>query len=300
MEIICQLRGVVTLLLIIANTIIWMFPLFISGLLKFLSPAGFIRRSMGRAVVCVCHAWNRCNLLIFALLQKTRWNVTGNTGLDPRASYVVLANHQTWVDILVLEKAFLGKIPFLRFFIKKELMWIPVLGFSWWALDFPVMKRYSAAELEKKPHLKGKDLETTRQACEKFKKIPVSVMNFAEGTRFTPEKHKRQQSPFERLLRPRAGGTSFVISALGEYIHSILDVTIVYPEGVKTIWEFACGAVDEIIVRIERIELSPDLIGDYFNDPAYRDHIRNWLNGIWEKKDRRIREIVLKREALKN
>src|SRR3546814_9530339 len=110
--------------------------------------------------------------------------------------------------------AFNRRIPLLKFFLKQELIKVPLLGLAWWALDFPFRKRFTRAEIEANPSLKGKDLETTRKACEKFKEMPTSVMNFFEGTRFTQAKHDQQQSPYEFLLKPKAGGTAFALSAM--------------------------------------------------------------------------------------
>ncbi len=287
-----RIRGVFCSALIICNTLFWMLPLFITGMLKFLIPVSIIRLQLGKAVTFVCAAWNSWNNKIFSFMLNIRWDIQGTESLKKNNSYLVISNHQTWVDILVLENVFLGKIPFLKFFIKKELMWIPVLGFSWWALDYPVMKRYPKEELAKKPHLKGMDLETTRKACEKFKTMPVSVMNFTEGTRFTVEKHQRQRSPFKHLLRPKAGGTAFALNALRDHLDAILNVTIVYPRGVKNLWEFLCGELDEVIIRVTEIPIPADILGDYDNDPEFKKHFQAWLNNLWEEKDAEISRLM--------
>jgi 1-acyl-sn-glycerol-3-phosphate acyltransferase len=205
---------------------------------------------------------------------------------------LVLANHQSWVDILVLQRIFHRKIPFLKFFIKKELIWFPVLGQAWWAMDFPFVKRYTKSDLRKKPHLKGKDLEITRKACQKFKKIPISIMNFVEGTRFTNEKHRRQQSPYPHLLKPKAGGIAFVLGSMGKQIHRVLDVTIVYPDGVSNFWALLCGKIREVKVRVRSLPVSPGLLGDYANDGTFRAGLQRWLNNIWAEKNRYIEEMM--------
>jgi 1-acyl-sn-glycerol-3-phosphate acyltransferase len=292
-----KVRGSICFLLIVLNTLLWMIPLFIFGIFKFLMPIPAVRNMLNKWITFVCQSWNLWNDAIFDFMIPMRWDIDGIENLTMEASYLVLSNHQSWVDILVLEKIFLKRIPFLKFFIKKELLWIPVLGFSWWALDYPVMHRFSKETLEKNPHLKGKDLETTKKACEKFKNMPVSVMNFVEGTRFTPEKHKRQASPFKHLLRPKAGGTAFVINAMGDQFKAILNVTIVYPHGIKTIWEYVCGELDEIIVRVERLPVTKDILGDYFNDEKFQQRFQEWINTIWQKKDHTIGNILQERLA---
>jgi 1-acyl-sn-glycerol-3-phosphate acyltransferase len=226
------------------------------------------------------------------LVGNTRWDVQGVETLERSEWYLVLANHQSWVDIVVLQRIFHRKIPFLKFFIKKELLWFPILGQAWWAMDFPFVKRYTKSHLQKKPHLKGKDIEITRKACKKFKKIPVSIMNFVEGTRFTNDKHHRQQSPYAHLLRPKAGGIAFVLGAMGKQIHRVLDVTIVYPDGVSSFWALLCGKIREIKVRVRSLPVSSDLLGDYANDRHFRLGLQRWLNNIWEEKNRYIEEMM--------
>jgi 1-acyl-sn-glycerol-3-phosphate acyltransferase len=217
---------------------------------------------------------------------RIQWDIRGLEGLSMNEWYLVISNHQTWVDIVVLQKVFNYRIPFLKFFLKKELIWIPLLGVAWWALDFPFMKRYTASFLKKHPHLKGKDIEITRKACEKFKNTPVSIMNFVEGTRFTPEKHNRQNSPFKHLLKPKAGGVGFVLTAMGEHLHRIVNVTIIYPEGDTGFWSFLCGRIHEIQVRIQTLPLTKDLLGDYIKNEAYQARFQAWLNELWREKDR--------------
>lgn len=232
--------------------------------------------------------WIACNNANLMLTKQMIWDVSGLEGVAPKGWYLVISNHQTWVDILVLQKVFHRKIPFLKFFLKQELIKVPVMGLAWWALEFPFMKRYSGEFLKKNPHLKGKDMEITRKACERFKRMPISVMNFVEGTRFTREKHKKQNSPFKNLLKPKAGGISFVLSAMGDQLTHILNVTIMYPEGPKTFWEFLCSKRCDVIVRVNVIPISADLLGDYSNDHEFRDFFQDWLNTLWVEKDQFI------------
>lgn len=287
------IRGCFSLALYFLNTIFWCIPLFILAFAKAVVPTESWRRGCGRLLNATAENWIWVNNLNQTLVAgNTRWDIQGIEALERSEWYLVLANHQSWVDILVLQRIFHRKIPFLKFFIKKELFWFPVLGQAWWALDFPFVKRYAKSDLQKKPHLKGKDLEITRNACKKFKTIPVSVMNFAEGTRFTREKHSRQHSPYTHLLRPKAGGIGFVLGAMGEQIHKVLDVTIVYPNGAASFWELLCGKIREIKVRVRSLPVGAEMHGDYVNDGHYRDGLQGWLNGIWAEKNRCIEEMM--------
>ena len=210
----CTLRGCLAIIIYALNTIFWCTPLFIVVAAKALVPIESWRRKCGRVLNSIAENWIWVNNLNQELIGRTRWHVEGLESMKKSDWYLVLANHQSWVDILVLQRVFHQKIPFLKFFIKKEMFWFPILGQAWWAMDFPFIKRYKKSLLEKKPHLRGKDLEITRKACAKFKKIPISVMNFVEGTRFTKAKHSLQKSPYVHLLKPKAGGIASVLGAI--------------------------------------------------------------------------------------
>ncbi|MFC1578537.1 acyltransferase [Thermodesulfobacteriota bacterium] len=286
-------RGSLSLILYILNTVFWCIPLYVLAAAKAAVPLKSWRRVCSRILNAIAENWIWVNNQNQRLLAgNTRWDVQGIETLERSQWYLVLANHQSWVDILVLQRIFHRKIPFLKFFIKKELLWFPFLGQAWWALDFPFVKRYSKSYLQKKPHLKGKDLEITRKACKKFKKMPVSIMNFVEGTRFTNDKQRRQQSPYPHLLKPKAGGIAFVLGSMGEQIHRVLDVTIVYPDGVTSFWALLCGKIREIKVQVRSLPVSPEILGDYANDGSFRVRLQRWLNNIWAEKNRYIEEIM--------
>jgi 1-acyl-sn-glycerol-3-phosphate acyltransferase len=276
----------------ISITIIIAVPLYTVALLKLAIPVDWWRRLCTRGLDELGALWMGYNNFDFRLTQKIKWDVSGLEGLENSGWYLVVSNHRTWVDIFVLQYIFNLRIPMLKFFIKKELIWMPILGLAWWALDFPFMQRYSDEFIKKNPHLKGKDLEATKKACEKFKKTPVSVMNFVEGTRFNTEKRDKQGSPFKHLLRPKAGGTAFVINSMGEQMTRMLDVTIVYPEGKTSFYALLSGQIREIRIKIEHVRLGNDLRGDYFNDEEYRRRFQEWVNKLWEKKDRTMAELL--------
>jgi len=291
------LRGGLSLLIYAMNTVFWSVPLLTMAALKWIIPVPAWRKTCSRILTAIAENWIWVNNLTQNLTANIRFDVHGVEDLDRNGWYLILSNHQSWVDILVLQRIFYRRIPFLKFFIKKELFWFPVLGQAWWALDYPFIKRYSRSLLEKKPHLKGKDLEITRRACEKFKTVPVSIMNFVEGTRFTADKHHRQKSPYAHLLKPKAGGTAFVLGAMGDQIHRILDVTIVYPGEPRSFWSLLCGKIQEIRVIVRSLPVAPELIGDYANDHLFREKLQQWLNALWLEKDQRITEMLAPRSG---
>ena len=279
------LRIPLVMLALLLNSMLHIVPLMLLALIKVIVPIAIVRRLLSRALVRIAESWIGVNNALFNVFTRIRWQVEGLHGLRREGNYLLLCNHQSWVDIAVLQKVFNRRIPFLRFFLKQQLIWVPLLGPAWWALDFPFMKRYSRQTLLRHPELQGKDREATRRACEKFRHMPVAVMNFAEGTRFTQAKHDAQSSPFRYLLRPKAGGVAFVLDAMGDALDAVLDVTIVYPEGACTMMDLIAGRVREVRVHVRERPLSPELIGSYDQDPAFRGRIKAWMRAVWQDKD---------------
>jgi len=295
-----RLIGFLSMTLYILNTVFWLLPILLFSLLKALFPFNFSQKIFSYLLDLMASNWVLVNSFIQQLFTQTELVITGLDELNKKDWYLVLANHQSWVDILVLQRALHGKIPFLKFFLKKELIYVPLLGLAWWALDFPFMKRYSQSFLKKNPHLRGKDLETTRKACAKFKHKPVSVMSFIEGTRFTQIKHDKQKSPFEHLLKPKAGGIAFVLDAMGEHLTTLVDVTIYYPDGIPTFADLICGRVKKVYVEVHSKEIADELSGDYFNDRSYKISFQKWLTQFWYEKDLRLTALIEKHAITQN
>jgi 1-acyl-sn-glycerol-3-phosphate acyltransferase len=288
-KILRNLQGLVTLSACTLNTIFWFVPLMTLAVLKLVVPIKPFRALMTRWLMVIGENWIGCNAWVFSLGNATKWDIRGLEGLSNEKWYFVISNHQTWVDIVVLQTALNRRIPFLKFFIKQELIWFPFLGIAWWAMDMPFMKRYSKSYLAKYPHKKGADLEATRKSCQKFLDTPTSVINFVEGTRFTPEKKKKRASQFEYLLPPRAGGVALALTSMGNMLDAIVDVTIVYPSGPANFWDIMCGEFDQVIVDIAKRPVDDWIIaGDYQNDREFRSKFHKWLTQVWRDKDEKI------------
>ncbi|RUO80917.1 acyltransferase [Idiomarina tyrosinivorans] len=263
------------------------------GILKLLLPIPLVQRGLSSLANATFRIWGYAMSLLFQLSGTMQWHINGDLALEKSRWYMIICNHQSWVDILVLMHLSRRHMPMPRFFLKQQLFWIPFVGLGCWALDMPFMKRYSKDKIAKKPHLQGKDIATTRRSCEKFRHLPTTVINFCEGTRFTPEKHQKKHSPYTYLLPPKAGGTAFSLQIMGKQFDAILDITIVYPEngGKPVIWDLLSGRLDSVTVDIETLPVTDDLIGDYGNDPAFRQHFQHWLNQRWQLKDKKIAEL---------
>lgn len=280
------------------NTLFWFVPIIILSLMKRLMPVQSLARVLALSNDACAQNWVGCNKLFSDALLPTRFDIRGVEKLDIKAQYLICSNHQTWNDIHVLQKTFYGKAPFFKFFLKQQLIWVPVLGLAWWGLDFPFMRRYTQAEIAKNPSLRGKDVETTRKTCEKYAGIPVAIFNFLEGTRFTQAKHDAQGSPYKHLLKPKAGGFIFTLAAMGGRLNALLDVTIVYPEGAKTFGQFLCGRVGKVIVDVRQLKIPAEFFrGDYEGDAVFRKRVQDYVAALWAEKDARIARLLAEARA---
>lgn len=294
-SIVAPLKGCVAAIILFCNIIVIFTAMMPVALIKLLVPVGVVRRVADRIMNTLAQTWIAINGWWIALMQRVRWDVSGLEGLKLKAWYLVSSNHQTWVDILVLQKVFAGRIPFLKFFLKRELMYVPFMGLAWWALDFPFMRRGGGS------HSFNKDMAATRKSCERFRTIPTSVINFLEGTRLTREKHARQQSPYLHLLRPKVGGVAMALAVMGDRFSSYLDVTIVYPQGVPKFWDLMCGKMEEVIVRVRALEIPRSLLNrDYEKDGEFRRELQAWVQAMWDEKDRCMAAILDPAPAIKS
>ncbi|MFP8966723.1 acyltransferase [Pokkaliibacter sp. CJK22405] len=282
-------RGLLTSLLLLACTVVCILPLILLGLIKALLPFPGGQHLLGVGVRFFARSWARINRRILLALLPTRWVIDGREHLHADRSALVLCNHQSWVDIPCLVELMLDRAPFFTFFLKRQLIWVPFVGLACWALDYPFMRRHSREAIARNPGLAHEDLATTRRACEKLRGRAVSLVNYVEGTRFTPAKQAAQQSPYRHLLRPKAGGVAFTLNAMGDQISTVLDVTLFYPQGIPNFWQFLSGQVQEVRMQVVAHEVPAEFrAGNYQQDASYRRAVQDWLNGLWQEKDQRI------------
>lgn len=288
-----QLFGIITVMILIVSTTLFFIPVLFIGLIK-LFPNQKWRVFCTSLIDNIVTFWCEMNRAYIDRTQNVKWMIQGIDGLNLNHEdwYLVIANHQSWLDIVLLQRIFNRKIPMLKFFIKDQLKWVPLLGFSWWAMGMPFMKRYPKEYLLKYPQKKGLDLQATRKALELFKKTPSTVMNFIEGTRFTPEKKIIRNSPYQHLLPPKAGGVSFAISAMSEKIHNLLDVTIVYHDKKHSLWDFLCRRVHAISIDVRYAPIPAKFINTSLaDDSELQIEFRQWLNELWTQKDALITNL---------
>ena len=287
-----MIRALAIATLLLLNLIFWGTPILLGGLVKLLTFGSARRRVIG-VLVWLAEQWGiYCNK-IFDRLLDTRWHIEGDQNFDRHGHYLVISNHVSWVDIFAVLRVFASKGPFIRFFLKRVLIWFPIIGQACWALEFPFMHRYTPEYLARHPEKRGRDLETTRIACRRYRWIPVSIVNFVEGTRFSEEKHEDQQSPYRHLLRPRIGGISFVIASMAGQLDGMYDVTVVYPTRDVNMWQYVTNRVPWVEVRVRRLEIPAEYLSGAITEPGeVRDRFKAWVEEIWREKDQIINAVL--------
>ena len=281
------IKGSIAAVVLVTNTVFFVILMVPFALAKLIAPFKPVRRVVDRVLNALASYWIGINSAWMAAVGRTHWDVQGLAGLKRRGWYLVSSNHASWVDILVLQKVFNRRIPMLKFFLKQELIWVPVIGLAWWALDFPFLKRGRGGASGQV------DLDSTRRACERFKLIPTSVIIFVEGTRFTRAKHDAQRSPYAHLLKPKGGGLAVALATMGERFDALLDVTLHYPDGTPTFWDLLSGRVHAVQVRVQaRPVPAPLLDAQAQRQPKFRVQVQEWIESIWRDKDRALDELA--------
>ena len=286
--------GVLALISLTIITTLCFVPILLLGLLK-LFPN---RQWQGYCAVGIDYmvmVWTGMTVAYVERFCPIRWHINGATQFNPKQWYLVISNHQSWLDIVMLQHYFHRKIPVLKFFVKEQLKWVPLFGFAWWAMGCPFMKRYSKAYLQKHPHKKGQDIQATHRALKAFKNHPSTMMSFIEGTRYTREKQLRQHSPYHHLLQPKAGGISQVISAMGTQLQPIVDVTLYYPHASPSLWDFMCRRIHTVSLNIRLISVPEIFTSSMISlEDTYTQKIfRAWLNEQWAEKDALISTLKM-------
>ncbi|HHT5706644.1 1-acyl-sn-glycerol-3-phosphate acyltransferase [Raoultella planticola] len=279
--------------LTILVTIICSVPIIIAGLIKLLVPIPAVWRTISRFCNFMMYCWCEGLALLLYLNPRLTWDVQGLEGLNKKNWYLLISNHHSWADIVVLCVLFRKHIPMNKYFLKQQLAWVPFIGLACWALDMPFMRRYSRGYLIRHPERRGKDVETTRRSCEKFRSHPTTIVNFVEGSRFTEDKQRQTRSPYRNLLPPKAAGIAMALNVLGAQFDKLLNVTLCYPENnQRPFYDMLSGRLTRIVVRVNLVPVAEDLHGDYVNDKNFKRRFQRWLNELWEEKDRQLTEIM--------
>ena len=221
------------------------------------------------------------------------WDIEGGEDLKMKEWYLVLCNHMSWADIVILTGVLKDRIPMPKFFLKQPLLYIPFIGIACWGLDMPFMKRYSRQYLLKHPEKRGKDIEATRESCRKFINTPTTVVNFAEGTRFTAEKHKHLKSPYTYLLPPKTGALYYTLATMGQQLSTLVNVTMCYPENAASPFkDMLQGKMTKVIIRIETSAIQDELPPELLSKTPPKKELQEWLSNKWQQKDALLSSLI--------
>ncbi len=255
------------MLALAGNLLLWLFPLFVVAGIRAASSTSLISadrfargcdaivESMYRAAVAI-------NSILIERFLRIRLRVHGETSID--GPVIVISNHRTWFDILLLHQVITRRGPILKFLIKRELLFVPILGWLCFALGFPRLIR------GRQEGGREQDLKVIATAAADNTNSSYALTVFVEGTRFTRDKHEHQAAPFTHLLKPRHGALQTILKHAPA---PIIDSTIIYPRDDVTFWQCIGGAVRQIDIFIEAAA------------PPEPADTQDWLNRRWQAKD---------------
>lgn len=285
------LNGLIVGCVLFANLIIFGALVLTLGLVKLVLPIPVVSKLLHSAYKGWCKGnhlglWLGCN--------NIKVNISGE--VNANSWYLLISNHISWLDIAVLSS--LDALPAPKFFLKDELKYVPFIGTGAWAMGMPFMKRVTKAQLAKNPNLKGLDVERTKRSCRNFRHHPTTIVNFVEGTRFTAQKHQHQQSPFQHLLKPKAGGTAFALEVLNEQFDAMLNTSLVYSgQSDHVCRNILKGELESIHITIEVMPINTQMIGSYQTDKAFRTQFQQYLNNLWTVKDKQLSAIHIQQAS---
>lgn len=288
---------VINFTLISVVTAILAIPVFVLAFVRLILPFGPVLSFVDRINQAVFYLWISNNAFLMWLTNRIQWDIQGADIEKIKGSCFIISNHVTWTDIVMLGQIYRGKIPITKFFLKHSLIYIPILGQACYSLGMPFLRRYSRNELLKNPKLKTKDIDATRKACQNLLQHPSTLVNFVEGTRFTPEKAKAQQSQYRHLMPPKAASLAIALGLIGPHIDCLLNTTLVYPGEHKgsIFMEMLCGRLKHVIARVEVMDketINAHMVGDYLQDKQFKHTFTMYLRQLWQRKDDLIESLL--------
>jgi len=245
---------------------------------------GSLSNTMGSATVASITSALR-------ILHKLEWDFQIPEDTDTDTWYLAMSNHQSWADIFILLAAGHKKIPLLKFFMKKELRWIPIIYLVHKTVDMPFLNRHSRAQIQANPELKKVDFENAKKAAKRFSRNPSTAFSFAEGTRFNLQKHAAQESPYSNLLKPKVGALAIALSGMPQ-VNTLVDFTVVYATEKRSTWDFLCGELSKAKVIAKTYALPESLKNRSFEEEEdYRKDFQAFVDAIWLEKQEMIKDL---------
>ena len=266
-----------SLLFISLNLLFWLDPLTILSALRILVPGGAFKMAIYRGMCWIYGAAVVVDNCLLKQILQIDIRITEQVVSMPSQQQLVLCNHRSWFDILILQAVFVPRGEILKFLIKKELVYVPIVGWICLALGFPRLTRASDAKSREQ------DLQEIRKGMLKLSDEPAAILVFAEGSRFSEAKRAQSGSPYNNLLKPRPAGLDTMIKCVPQDT-AIIDVTLVYPDQPSNFWSCLSGNLGSVLVDIKSFRLSEVAAGD----------VTEWLNDRWLVKDQLLTSLLQK------
>ena len=247
----------------LSNLLIWLSALLMLTPFKLVPHKGFQTRCVDPLAEHIYRAAVVTNSFWMKRVVGIRLEMTGTpTGhINP----IVVCNHQSWFDIPLVQELITAQGPIVRFLVKRELVWVPIIGWICLVLNFPRLRR-SGSKTDR-----AEDYKAITRAVQSSDVMPGALLIFAEGTRFTPSKQIDQASPYPNLLRPKVGGFRILLDHAAPD-QPVLDVSIAYLSGDSHFWHCLHGGAPVIKIKV-----------DVYRAGDITD-IEAWLTARWSEK----------------
>ena len=163
-----------------SNLMVWLTGLVLITPLKLIP----LPRLQTQVITPLAHGFYRAAVRInsFWMQRVVGIEITIEGSINRHPNPIVVCNHQSWFDIPLVQEVIAGQGPIVQFLIKRELVWVPIIGWICLVLNFPMLNRSGAASD------RALDLAAIESAAQKLGRAPCALLVFAEGSRFSTEK----------------------------------------------------------------------------------------------------------------
>lgn len=275
--------GVFSLTVVSVTTVLVCIPLYVMGVVRLVVPNRAVKQWLAHPMDSIIDVWVSVFRWLIQTFNLIKIEIEMPAGLADRNRWqVIVCNHQSWVDIIILQTSFRDVVPVLKFFTKRELIWVPFVGVAMWFLGFPYVYRAKTGAKQLSDAQREQNDAVLRREGRRFLDKPVAVINFVEGTRFSRTKRDSSGSPFQNLLKPRRGGLRRTLLVLDSRVQHILNSTITYPGKPPGFWQLLSGQTTTALLSVT----------ESTNPGTDESQLTEWLNEEWTKKDRLISSYV--------
>eukprot|EP00051_Salpingoeca_urceolata_P011238 m.138992 g.138992 ORF g.138992 m.138992 type:complete len:387 (+) comp17045_c0_seq1:112-1272(+) len=194
---------------------------------------------------------------------------------------VAVLNHRSDIDWLLgwFIASNFNVLGGTKCLLKSTLRYLPVLGWSWWFLEYTFLSRSWE-----------RDQGRLRKSLGILGDFPGAfwVVIFAEGTRLTDEKLAASQEHcrskglpvLKNVMYPRTKGFSLAVDSLHDHIDCLYDVTLAFPGDIPTFGGVMAGKPYEVSAYIRRTPTD--------QVPKDNEGSAQWCVDCFQKMDERL------------